>query len=135
MLTQLIDPRNFDTIEQYSRFQRIIKFQKLINNADAATIRAEFVLLSAMSCDIDRDEAYSYYDYDNMHIFDDGMFGYRETDFNTGMNLVETRIIIPCNHNTKHRGVNCRIIDHLMGIGDCIDCVNLYGIGSWYPTE
>jgi len=133
--TPLIEPKNFDTIEHMCRFQRVVKFQQFMNVADATSIRKEFIELSKMAYTICiDDDDYTLFDYSNLQLILDDMFGSRIIQFETGLTLTDLRIVMPCIYKHFHRGVSGSVIDHLMGIADCPDCLMLYGPPSCYPT-
>jgi len=128
----------FRDIEHYTRFQRVLHFQKFVNNEAPNYIFEEFIRLSRMiyesDFDTDINESNTLYDYDNMTLFEDDMFGIREVQFYTGIQLNQIRIIIPCMFEKIHQGINCKIIDHLLGIG-CPQCAEVYGISGLFPRE
>lgn len=43
-------------------------------------------------------------------------------------------VIIPCNVLQTHKGVHCRLVDHLLGIG-CGDCAKHFGLSPLFPME
>ena len=110
------------------RFQRIIDFQKIIHLSTPDVIFTEFVrlsrLVSGAKHNLETDEYEHPYDYDTMIIIEDSQFGERIlTSFEPGLALTELRIIIPCRRCGADDGVTCRLIDHLMGVDGCKECV------------
>ena len=135
MITSLLEPKNFDMIEHHYRKNRIIIFQHFIHSCyyvDA--IVSEFVDISKMAYSIDLDDESALFDYSQMQLFTDDIFGFRQIWWEPHLTLSDLWIKIPCTYNTSHRGVNCRVVDHLMGIGDCIDCIK-NAEGVLHPTE
>lgn len=120
------------------RFQRIVDFQKLVNLSEVDTIFNEFVRLSRLVCGAKYDQytdKYEHpYDYDKITIIEDSRFGERVlTSFEPCLALSELHIIIPCRRCGFTEGVNCRLIDHLLGTG-CSECRKLHR-SWWISTE
>ena len=136
-----LDRSTFDTppslyrdLEHHTRFQRVLRFQEYVNFAEPQDILEEFIRLSKMSCDIGFEDPLSLYDYDNMVLLIDDRFGRHQTEFQPGMDITKLYVNIPCIEGNYHCGVNCRLIDHLLGVG-CNKCARDYGISSLYPLE
>ena len=132
------NPNVFLDLEHYTRFQRIINFQQFANRASHHEIAEEFVRLSCIIFDSDFDndpnDHTTIYDYNSMCLIEDDLLGTREIEFYTGVNITRLRVIIPCMFGNLHMGVNCRLIDHLNGIG-CPQCAEHFGISSVFPME
>ena len=124
----------FTDMTRYVRMQRIIRFQEFVNQFDPQAICKEFIMLSRSSFDLDTEGRTDLLDYDNMILLVDEVYGYRETIFHTGEYIERWWIKIPCKINPNHRGIDCRLIDHLLGIG-CKDCALENRVDTLYPVE
>lgn len=133
-----VAPNMFMDIDHYTRFQRILTFQKFVSTASPLDIYNEFVRLSRTVFESDFDIEFNnldtLYDYQNLILLEYDMFGIHESEFYTGMNISNFRVIIPCHYDLSHNGVNCLLVDHLNGIG-CPDCAQMFGISGFFPKE
>lgn len=123
---ELITLRN---IEHEAALQRIIHFQEYIRISDPVSIKKEFIRISRITFSSDNvfDDLF---DYNEIILLDYDNHGNPfKTMFEPGMNIANILVQIPCNFDNNHRGVCCKIMDHLTGIG-CINCARDYGISQ-----
>lgn len=124
------DSSNFRDLDHHAAFQRVVYFQEYIRRSDPISIKNEFIRISQMSFRLEFTEPEdTFFDYDNMTLWDYDNYGNPfQVEFEPGLNINQVFVQIPCNYDDRHRGVCCKIIDHLTGIG-CLDCARDYGIG------
>ena len=137
---QLSNGAYFREVEKYTRFREILEFQKFMYTHNSQEIRAEFIMLSQSIYfnDQDIDEEYEIYNYKDMRLFEDILgFGYQRIEFEPALRLQNLWIKIPCKNTECTCGVNSSIINHLLGIGDCLRCFREYGNAraAFYPNE
>lgn len=125
----LFDPK-------YTLADRISYLQQIFDTETPAVIREEFIYLSDLIHNAELEDEAGLFDYTQIILIHDDMFGARIVGFEQGLNVRELWVRIPCNFDGDgwHGGVNCRLIDHLNGHG-CDDCAKQYGFGGMYPYE
>ena len=135
MTLSTIRPENFETIDHLCRFTRMVLFQSFINSCYfVEEIYREFIEVSKMAYMYDADEDFSPFDYSRMKLFKYDLYESKQIWFEPHLSIFDLWVIIPCNVNSSHRGVDNRMVDHLMGIGDCLDCLD-NRFSFMYPRE
>lgn len=123
---ELVTLRNY---EHDAALQRVMRFQEYIQQNDPHSIREEFIRISQITFSSDNvfDDLF---DYSSIDLWDYDNHGNPfRVNFEPGMNIANILIQIPCNFDTNHRGVCCKILDHLTGLG-CLDCARDYGVSQ-----
>ena len=108
------------TIIHNKRFSRILEFQFIINTKHPNESWLEFVRLVKLVYGVSSNN------YNNVQLYQDDTL---ITIFEPGMRLQDINVVVSCEYDKHHSGVNINIVSYLLGIG-CQDCIR-----HRYPTE
>ena len=120
------NPKKSEIIRK-NRFIRVVEFQKFINQNTPDDIFNEFIRLTRLVFGVSYNEQIKYH----MKLYNDGI---RVDNIEPGMSLQNITIIIPCTCDNTHSGVNCYIIEFLLGKG-CVDCITRNSITEIFITR
>lgn len=116
-------------------FERIQAFQQFINTNLPEDNLRKFIELSSMIFSCDSDDSFLFFDYMSVSfLFDYGVGHVPIVGIEPGMQLNNLWVSIPCAVDSFHTGVECGVINHLLGMG-CFDCADEYGISGLFPIE